>query len=80
MLLAILSVWRGNPAFFMMNMTIKDVDEWVHSAVKMWEAPIDISIKTSTASSFRLMAEITFKMSPTDPFFDVVVAWTTRCL
>ena len=45
---------------------MQEVEDWVMIAVKLWEAPIDISVKISTAFCMRKVSESTFMMPPTD--------------
>lgn len=80
LLLGILSLWRASPLFYLRNVQLTDIDEWVATAVKLWEAPIDTSIKVSTASCFKMVADMTYVLGPTDPFFDLLVHLLKVCL
>ncbi|KAF8883153.1 hypothetical protein CPB84DRAFT_1817082 [Gymnopilus junonius] len=67
LILGILSLWRAYPVFFMKGIsTLQEIGDWVMIAVKLWEAPIDISVKISTAYCMRKMSESTFLMAPSD--------------
>ena len=80
MLLSILSLWRSSSAFFLQTLEGPQIEEWIAAAIKLWEAPIDTSIKISTAYSFQSMAEMAFRMAPTDEFHEVMVVWMKRTL
>lgn len=44
--------------FFMKGMsTPEEIDAWANVAVKLWDAPIDISVKISTASCLRRISQ-----------------------
>ncbi|KAF8806096.1 hypothetical protein BYT27DRAFT_7141632 [Phlegmacium glaucopus] len=74
LILAILSLWRLAPLFFQQGIqTVNDIDNWVNIAVKIWEAPIDISVKISTASTMRKVSEQTFMTPPTAPNYMIMV-------
>lgn len=61
LILGILSLWRSTPMFFTNGIeTPEDITNWVNVAVKLWEAPIDISVKISTASTLRKICESAF--------------------
>ncbi|PPR04649.1 hypothetical protein CVT24_011867 [Panaeolus cyanescens] len=73
LILGILSLWRSTPLFFIKGIeTRDDVDNWVASAVKLWEAPIDISVKISTSSTMRKVSELTFLTDSTDPSYKIM--------
>lgn len=73
LMLAILSLWRLSPIFFQQGIqTFEDVESWVFVAVKLWEAPIDISVKISTATCTRKVSEHTFMIPPTAPNFAIM--------
>ncbi|KAF8872759.1 hypothetical protein BD779DRAFT_1679537 [Infundibulicybe gibba] len=73
LLLAILSLWRADALFYLKNITENDIDEWVLTAVKLWEAPVDISVKVSTACCFCMVAELTFLLSPLEPHYRLMI-------
>ncbi|KAF8076811.1 hypothetical protein FPV67DRAFT_1605221 [Lyophyllum atratum] len=56
LLLAILSLWRASPLFHMKDITVPGIEEWVETSNKVWEAPLDISVKVSAASCFHVSA------------------------
>ncbi|PPQ78909.1 hypothetical protein CVT25_002369 [Psilocybe cyanescens] len=61
LILGILSLWRATPLFMMKGLSsTADADSWVNMAVKLWEAPIDISVKVSTASCMRRLSQQAF--------------------
>lgn len=55
--------------FHMKNMTEQEIEEWVISADRIWEMPIDNSITVSGSSTFRTITETLFVASPTDPSY-----------
>jgi len=74
LILGILSLWRESPLFFMKGInSVEDIDNWVSVAVKLWEAPIDISVKISTASCMRKVSEQTFMTPATDDNYSLMV-------
>jgi neurofibromin 1 len=75
LLLGILSLWRARVPFFLHALKEGEIEEWINSVVKLWELHVDISIKIATANSFQQMAELSFRMRPMDPWFDVILAW-----
>lgn len=67
-MLGLLSLWRVSPLFFQQGIEISDdVQEWVDGALNLWQSPIDISVKISTASCMRKLTELTFMTPPTTP-------------
>ncbi|KDR84288.1 hypothetical protein GALMADRAFT_87191 [Galerina marginata CBS 339.88] len=74
LILGILSLWRSTPLFFLKGInTMEEIDNWVAVAVKIWEAPIDVSVKISTASCMRKVSEHTFMTPATDPNYRVMM-------
>ncbi|CAA7259350.1 unnamed protein product [Cyclocybe aegerita] len=74
LILGILSLWRAIPVFFMTGIiSVEDVDNWNTVAVRLWEAPIDISVKISTASCMRRVSEQTFLTPATDPNYSLLI-------
>jgi len=80
LLLGILSLWRARITFFLRTLKEGEVEDWIFAAIKLWESSVDISIKISTACSFQQIAEISFRMQPTDVFYEVIMAWMKRTL
>jgi hypothetical protein len=83
LLMGILSVWRSNPLFHLKTITENEIDEWVATAIKTWEAPMDISVKSSNASSFRFLVEDTYAASPNEipePYFGLMVKFIRTTL
>ncbi|KAG5638079.1 hypothetical protein H0H81_001929 [Sphagnurus paluster] len=56
LLLAIMSLWRTSPSFHMKHMNLPEIEEWVDTSNKIWEATLDISVKVSAASCFHMVA------------------------
>lgn len=74
LILGILSLWRLSPIFFQKGIhTADDMEKWVDVASKLWEAPIDISVKVSTASCFRKVSEQTFMTPPSASNYKIMV-------
>jgi hypothetical protein len=80
LLLGILSLWQVRISFFLQTLQGKEVEEWVSAAIRLWETTVDISIRIATATSFQLFAEMSFKVQPTEPFYDVIVSGMKRAL
>ena len=73
-MLGILSLWRMSPLFFRQGIqSSDDIQKWVEVAVNLWQAPIDISVKISTASCLRKLTGITFMTPPSDPDYAIMV-------
>lgn len=70
MLLALLSLWRADGEFYLAHFDYADVDEFLASAVKLWDAPIDISVKISATMSTTLISHALPLMVPSDPYYD----------
>ena len=72
LVLGILSVWRSSPAFFQPGIqSLEDMENWVAIAVKLWEAPADISVKIMMVSCMQTM--YTFLRPPIVPNHMVLV-------
>lgn len=42
-------MWRRNPVIFMIGLqSVEDHIDWNTAAVKLWEAPFDVSVKMSS--------------------------------
>lgn len=81
--MGILSVWRANPLFHLKTITEGEIDEWVATAIKIWEAPMDLSVKSSNASSFKLLVEATYDASPSEmpePYFGLMIRFIKTTL
>jgi len=66
-MLGILSLWREMPMFFAKGLQkTEEIEGWVLAAVKIWEAPVDISVKISTANCMQKITEVTFAMPASD--------------
>jgi neurofibromin 1 len=74
LMLGILSLWRSSPLFFQQGIqSSDDMQKWVEVAVNVWQAPIDISVKISTASCMRKLTEMTFMTPPSAPNYAIMV-------
>ena len=73
LMLAILSLWRNSPLFFMSGISKPEIDNWMSVALKLWAAPLDISVKASTASCLHAITELCFLMPPSDPSHSLMV-------
>ena len=72
LVLGILSVWKASPAFFQPGIqSLEDMEKWVAIAVKLWEAPTDISVKIMMVSCMQTM--YTFLRPPIVPNHMVLV-------
>lgn len=80
LLLGILALWRNNAMFHLKNIKNPEIEEWVTIANKIWEAPVDTSVKVSHANGFHNWAEAVHAStsndtSDPDPFFDIKVTF-----
>ena len=73
LLLGILSLWRASTEFYLKNIESSEIDDWIPAAVKVWEAPIDSSVKISTACTLWQVVEITYRLTATEPNFDKMI-------
>ncbi|RDB19915.1 Neurofibromin [Hypsizygus marmoreus] len=83
LLLGILSLWRANPFFFLKNITPLEMEEWVITGNRIWEAPMDISVKVSNASCFYTYAAALFSTPPSDtadPILELKVSFLKLAL
>ncbi|KAG7097519.1 hypothetical protein E1B28_004862 [Marasmius oreades] len=82
LLLAILSLWRARPTFFLTNMQEKDNTSWniFFSTTKLWEANVDNSVKISNAATVLLKAEVGIMLSPQDPLYEECNTWLRESL
>jgi neurofibromin 1 len=72
LILGILSVWRASPPFFQSSIqSQEDMEIWVAVAMKLWEAPIDISVKIMMVSCMQAM--YTFLSPPIIPNHMVLI-------
>ena len=72
LILGILSVWRLSPLFFQPGIQgLEDMENWVAIAVKLWEAPTDISVKIMMVSCMQRM--YTFLTPPIIPNHMILV-------
>jgi neurofibromin 1 len=69
LLLGLLSLWRVHPNFHFKHMGDQEVEEWIVSADRVWDAPIDNSVKMSGTGTFRTITESLFIVPPTDPSY-----------
>ncbi|EGO02251.1 hypothetical protein SERLA73DRAFT_166724 [Serpula lacrymans var. lacrymans S7.3] len=75
LLLAILTLWRADPNYYITHIGQAEIDDLMPAAAKIWESPVDTAVKISAATSFQHMTDIFFKMHPTDAFYDTIQAW-----
>ena len=75
LLLSILAMWRSDPSLLLMNYDKPEIEEWVPAATRLWDSPIDISVKISASTSFHLIGEALYQMIPSDDFFDGIATW-----
>ncbi|KAF9480190.1 hypothetical protein BDN70DRAFT_931958 [Pholiota conissans] len=62
LILGILSLWRSNSVFFTNGITTaEEINDWSNTAVRLWEAPLDVSVKVSTSSTLGAITESAFK-------------------
>ncbi|TFK43927.1 hypothetical protein BDQ12DRAFT_702865 [Crucibulum laeve] len=73
LLLGILSLWRASPTFFMNGVTQEQLESWITSASKMWDAPIDMTVKVSISSCLRSVGQLAYNTSPADPNHEAMI-------
>ena len=67
LVLGILSMWRRDSGFFMVGLhSMQDHIDWNNTALKLWESPLDIAIKMSTAATMQKVSSETFMTPPVD--------------
>jgi hypothetical protein len=78
LLLGILSLWRTEPLFHLKHIDKSEIEDWVMTANKIWEAPIDLSVKVFMASGFHSIAEAMYSAvvpDPPDSYFKLKVSF-----
>lgn len=67
LVMGILSMWRTDPGIFMTGLySMEDHINWNNAAVKLWEAPFDVSVKMSVAACMEKVSAETFMTPPVD--------------
>lgn len=65
--MGILSMWRRNPGIFVIGLdSMTDHIGWNTSALKLWEASFDVSVKMSVAATMQKVSSETFMTPPID--------------
>lgn len=67
LLLGILAVWRADMLFHLKNLTAADIEDYMHTCSKVWDAPMDMSVKLARATGFYMMAEKLYNAPPSEP-------------
>ncbi|TFK24729.1 hypothetical protein FA15DRAFT_406917 [Coprinopsis marcescibilis] len=80
LLLSILSIWRNSPMFFMKGMDEEEMEAWIPVTAKLWDAPIDITVKISTASCLKKVTELSFLFPPVGKAGELTVYSLKRAL
>lgn len=80
LLLALLSLWRVDIEFHQAHFDLSEVDEFLASAVKLWDSPLDISVKLSSTMSIVLFSHALPNMDPSDPYFDFQMQYLERAM
>jgi hypothetical protein len=75
MILAILALYRIAPDYYILQIDLLQVEDWVSMCARMWDSEADPSVKISAAMSFQHITDIFFRMSPDDHFYLLVQAW-----
>jgi hypothetical protein len=71
-------MWRSDPRFLLFDFTKPEIEQWVPAVSKVWEAPLDVSVKISASTNMHLICEAIFQMIPSDDGFDAIVTWVER--
>jgi hypothetical protein len=66
LLLGILSLWRAHSTFHFKHMTEQEVEEWIMTADRIWQTPIDNSVRVSGTTILRAATENLFAACATD--------------
>ncbi|KAF4620069.1 hypothetical protein D9613_004830 [Agrocybe pediades] len=66
LILSILSLWREDLGFFMKIINKENIDNWLTVIDKLWVAPIDTSVKVSTARCMTKITEQSISTTPVD--------------
>ncbi|KZT29450.1 hypothetical protein NEOLEDRAFT_1128208 [Neolentinus lepideus HHB14362 ss-1] len=75
LVLAICSLWRANYRYYFIALVLIPTPDWLPVGIKVWESPMDSSVKQSTAWSIRYLCELIFSMQPEDEYFHEAVTW-----
>lgn len=59
----------------MESVDLPEAIDWTAGSLKVWDAPVDVSVKISAAASFHQITGAIFTMVPSDPHFDIIVGW-----
>ncbi|KAH6914612.1 hypothetical protein BKA70DRAFT_1180120 [Coprinopsis sp. MPI-PUGE-AT-0042] len=65
LLLAILATWRQYPWWLLKGVSEHTLDQWTAVTVKVWDTPLDLTVKMSTASCLCNATERCFVTPPT---------------
>ncbi|KAH7931340.1 hypothetical protein BV22DRAFT_1124264 [Leucogyrophana mollusca] len=80
LLLAILTLWRSDPHFYITNTGDAERAKWPSDAARIWNSTSDTAVKMSEAHSFQHMTDIFFKMQPGDRYYDMIQSWMKATL
>ena len=65
--LSIQTLWRRDPGIFVLGLrNMEDFLDWNNSAIKLWEAPLDVTVKMSAAATLQKVSAETFMSPPVD--------------
>ena len=67
LLLGILAMWRADVYLQLKNLTPADIEDYLIAASKIWEAPMDMSVRLSRATGFHMLAERLCTSMTNDP-------------
>ncbi|KAF5371189.1 hypothetical protein D9758_004214 [Tetrapyrgos nigripes] len=71
LMLALLSLWRVRPTFFLAELAEEEMEEWSNGAMRVWESPLNIAVKISYATTSMSHANLSLAMKGTEPGFSV---------
>jgi hypothetical protein len=69
LLLAVLSMWRSDADFYMTDLTIVEAEEWLKLSLKIWDAPVDVSVKYLSSNFFPPHKRRRFRHGSLRPLF-----------
>ncbi|KAL4081516.1 hypothetical protein V8B97DRAFT_1923406 [Scleroderma yunnanense] len=70
LLLAILTLWRASPDYYITQIDHGQYEDWLTSAARIWDSEVDTSVKIATAMAIQQLTDIFFRMTRDDPFHE----------
>ncbi|KAH7887502.1 hypothetical protein F5I97DRAFT_2056906 [Phlebopus sp. FC_14] len=80
MLLAILTLWRTTPDYYIIQLHPEELCDWISMSGRIWDSEADTAVKIAAASSFQHITDIFFGMKPDDRHYPLIEAWMKGAL